>query len=95
MASRTGQTPNLTFSSSSCTNDSPANTESTSHSHYSITMSLLGKKFPGALAGPMTPFFAAGLIVLYGVNSLQNALSNTAEFKNDPRNPNAKAGNSH
>ncbi|KAJ5986108.1 hypothetical protein N7451_010473 [Penicillium sp. IBT 35674x] len=73
-------------------------------------MSLLGKKFPGAL----------GLIVLYGVNSLQNALSNThleyaaqlnlyrdgaamdvvhragrflfepsAEFKNDPRNPNA------
>ncbi|KAJ6092542.1 hypothetical protein N7486_007831 [Penicillium sp. IBT 16267x] len=55
-------------------------------------MSLLGKKFPGALAGPMTPFFAAGLIVLYGVNSLQNALSNTAEFKNDPRNPNAKSG---
>ncbi|KAJ5667067.1 hypothetical protein N7507_002931 [Penicillium longicatenatum] len=52
-------------------------------------MSLLGKKFPGALAKPMTPFFAAGLIVLYGVNSLQNALSNTAEFKNDPRNPNA------
>ncbi|KAI2792487.1 hypothetical protein POX_b02525 [Penicillium oxalicum] len=46
-------------------------------------------------AGPMTPFFAAGVIVLYGVNSLQNALSNTAEFKNDPRNPNAKGGNSH
>ncbi|KAJ5608907.1 hypothetical protein N7528_009474 [Penicillium herquei] len=99
-------------------------------------MSLLGKKFPGALAKPMTPFFAAGLIVLYGVNSLQNVLSNTqirldstldtaivmpwfqerhshspipvqqshsrnqqltldflaAEFKNDPRNPNAKSG---
>ncbi|KAJ5888457.1 hypothetical protein N7495_008498 [Penicillium taxi] len=55
-------------------------------------MSLLGKKFPGALAKPMTPFFAAGLIVLYGVNSLQNALINTAEFKNDPRNPNAKVG---
>ncbi|KAJ5294113.1 hypothetical protein PENANT_c009G03120 [Penicillium antarcticum] len=53
-------------------------------------MSLLGKKFPGAMAKPLTPFFAAGLIVLYGVNSLQNALSNTAEFKNDPRNPNAK-----
>ncbi|KAJ5390097.1 uncharacterized protein N7496_001165 [Penicillium cataractarum] len=88
-------------------------------------MSLLGKKFPGML----------GVIVLYGVNSLQNVLSNTrlgrfwhrsrlfefitilryrptarsltsewhrltieslaAEFKNDPRNPNAKAGNSH
>ncbi|KAJ5212137.1 uncharacterized protein N7498_003783 [Penicillium cinerascens] len=58
-------------------------------------MSLLGKKFPGLLASPMTPFFAAGAIVLYGVNSLQNALSNTAEFKNDPRNPNAKPGNGH
>ncbi|KAJ5551123.1 hypothetical protein N7461_005821 [Penicillium sp. DV-2018c] len=54
-------------------------------------MSLLGKKFPGALSKPLTPFFAAGLIVLYGVNSLQNALSNTAEYKNDPRNPNAQA----
>ncbi|KAJ5989344.1 hypothetical protein N7481_004554 [Penicillium waksmanii] len=71
-------------------------------------MSLLGKKFPGLLGKPMTPFFAAGAIVLYGVNSLQNVLSNTsgptkpftyhrkstaAEFKNDPRNPNAKSGN--
>ncbi|KAJ5386154.1 hypothetical protein N7509_008695 [Penicillium cosmopolitanum] len=88
-------------------------------------MSLLGKKFPGLLGKPMTPFFAAGTlpiyyssmppcpgseyglnirslvladeparaIVLYGVNSLQNVLSNTAEFKNDPRNPNAKSGN--
>ncbi|KAJ5410703.1 uncharacterized protein N7487_005062 [Penicillium crustosum] len=53
-------------------------------------MSLLGKKFPGALSKPMAPFFAAGLIVLYGVNSLQNALSNTAQYQNDPRNPNAK-----
>ncbi|OJK03208.1 F1F0 ATP synthase subunit i [Aspergillus aculeatinus CBS 121060] len=54
-------------------------------------MSLLGKKFPTPVAGPLGPFFAAGLVVLYGVNSLQNALMNTAEFKNDPRNPNAKA----
>ncbi|OQD77823.1 hypothetical protein PENDEC_c002G04280 [Penicillium decumbens] len=58
-------------------------------------MSLLGKKFPGLLGYPMTPFFAAGAIVLYGVNSLQNALSNTAQYKNDPRNPNAKPADGH
>ncbi|RHZ74978.1 hypothetical protein CDV55_109203 [Aspergillus turcosus] len=34
--------------------------------------------------------FVAGVVILYGVNSLANALMNTEEFKNDPRNPNAK-----
>ncbi|KAG2026793.1 hypothetical protein GB937_001583 [Aspergillus fischeri] len=34
--------------------------------------------------------FFAGVVILYGVNSLANALMNTEEFKNDPRNPNAK-----
>ncbi|EAW23897.1 hypothetical protein KXW98_002195 [Aspergillus fumigatus] len=53
-------------------------------------MSLLGKKFPAPVAKPMAPFFAAGVVILYGVNSLANALMNTEEFKNDPRNPNAK-----
>ncbi|KAJ5095620.1 hypothetical protein NUU61_004976 [Penicillium alfredii] len=43
------------------------------------------------LSSDNSPF--SGLIVLYGVNSAQNALSNTAEYKNDPRNPNAKSGN--
>ncbi|GFF98986.1 hypothetical protein IFM61392_00582 [Aspergillus lentulus] len=32
----------------------------------------------------------SGVVILYGVNSLANALMNTEEFKNDPRNPNAK-----
>ncbi|KAL1998530.1 hypothetical protein VTN02DRAFT_6010 [Thermoascus thermophilus] len=53
-------------------------------------MSLLGKKFPAPFAKPMAPFFLAGAIVLYGINSLSNAMLNSAEFKNDPRNPNLK-----
>ncbi|KAK1147412.1 atp18 subunit J of the mitochondrial F1F0 ATP synthase [Aspergillus melleus] len=53
-------------------------------------MSLLGKKFPAPVARPMAPFFAAGAVILYGINSAANAMMNTAEFKNDPRNPNAK-----
>ncbi|KAI9929244.1 hypothetical protein ASPWEDRAFT_168917 [Aspergillus wentii DTO 134E9] len=52
-------------------------------------MPALPKKFPAPVAKPMAPFFAAGAVILYGVNSLANALSQTAEFKNDPRNPNA------
>ncbi|BDD59996.1 hypothetical protein MPDQ_002281 [Monascus purpureus] len=54
-------------------------------------MSLLPKKFPAPVAKPMVPFFAAGLIILYGVNSIGDALMKTDEFKNDPRNPYAKA----
>ncbi|KIN07578.1 hypothetical protein OIDMADRAFT_16218 [Oidiodendron maius Zn] len=53
-------------------------------------MSLLGKKFPAPFARPMAPFFVAGLVIMYGVNAAQTAFMNTAEFKNDPRNPNAK-----
>ncbi|KAB8253221.1 putative mitochondrial F1F0 ATP synthase subunit Atp18 [Aspergillus flavus] len=53
-------------------------------------MSLLGKKFPTPIAKPLGPFFAAGAVILYGINSLGNALANTGEFKNDPRNPNLK-----
>ncbi|PTU25167.1 hypothetical protein P175DRAFT_0554415 [Aspergillus ochraceoroseus IBT 24754] len=53
-------------------------------------MSVIPKKFPTPVAKPMGPFFAAGLVVLYGVNSFANLLMGTAEFKNDPRNPNAK-----
>ncbi|KAH9883365.1 putative mitochondrial F1F0 ATP synthase subunit Atp18 [Xylariomycetidae sp. FL2044] len=59
-------------------------------------MSWLGvvplKKFPAPFAKPLAPFFAAGLIVLYGVNSAQEAMMKSDEFKNDPRNPNARAG---
>ncbi|KAG0650164.1 ATP synthase subunit [Hyphodiscus hymeniophilus] len=50
---------------------------------------LLGKKFPAPVAGPMWPFFAAGLVIMYGINSAQTAMMNSAEFKNDPRNPSA------
>ncbi|OJJ51383.1 hypothetical protein ASPZODRAFT_21854 [Penicilliopsis zonata CBS 506.65] len=58
-------------------------------------MSILPKKFPAPVAKPMFPFFAAGLVILYGVNSFANVLMSTDEFKNDPRNPNRKAGDKH
>ncbi|KAF2229116.1 hypothetical protein EV356DRAFT_435903, partial [Viridothelium virens] len=50
-------------------------------------MSLIGKKFPGPVAQPMAPFYIAGLVVLYGVNSFATAMMKTDEHKNDPRNP--------
>ncbi|PSR76781.1 ATP synthase j chain-domain-containing protein [Coniella lustricola] len=59
-------------------------------------MSWLGvtplKKFPAPVLKPMAPFFAAGLIIAYGINSLQNAAMQSDEWKNDPRNPLAKKG---
>lgn len=54
-------------------------------------MPLLGKKFNAPIAGPMGPFYAAGVVVFYGVWKVQEALSNSEQFKNDPRNPAAKA----
>ncbi|MCJ1431558.1 hypothetical protein MMC27_000911 [Xylographa pallens] len=51
---------------------------------------LLGKKFPGPIAEPMWPFFTAGAIIMYGINSIATGMINTDEFKNDPRNPAAK-----
>ncbi|KAK4157403.1 ATP synthase j chain-domain-containing protein [Chaetomidium leptoderma] len=58
-------------------------------------MSWLGiapfKKFPTPVLRPMAPFLAAAAVIAYGVNSAQNALMGSDEFKNDPRNPNAKA----
>ncbi|KAI0521069.1 putative mitochondrial F1F0 ATP synthase subunit Atp18 [Xylaria bambusicola] len=50
------------------------------------------KKFPAPIMKPLAPFFAAGLIIAYGVNSAQNAMMASDEWKNDPRNPDAKAG---
>ncbi|KAK0726884.1 putative mitochondrial F1F0 ATP synthase subunit Atp18 [Lasiosphaeria miniovina] len=59
-------------------------------------MSWLGitplKKFPTPVLRPMAPFFIAGLVIAYGVNAAQNAMMNSDEFKNDPRNPRAKSG---
>ncbi|KAL2148295.1 hypothetical protein VTH82DRAFT_2443 [Thermothelomyces myriococcoides] len=39
---------------------------------------------------PMAPFLAAAAVIAYGVNSAQNAMMQSNEFKNDPRNPNLK-----
>ncbi|KAI8948359.1 putative mitochondrial F1F0 ATP synthase subunit Atp18 [Xylaria longipes] len=50
------------------------------------------KKFPAPIMKPLAPFFAAGLVIAYGVNSAQNAMMASDEWKNDPRNPNAKSG---
>ncbi|RKU43228.1 hypothetical protein DL546_002267 [Coniochaeta pulveracea] len=45
------------------------------------------KKFPTPVLRPMAPFLAAGLIIAYGINSAQNAMMKSDEWKNDPRNP--------
>ncbi|KAI1379908.1 putative mitochondrial F1F0 ATP synthase subunit Atp18 [Hypoxylon crocopeplum] len=59
-------------------------------------MSWLGitpfKKFPAPVLKPLAPFFAAALIVAYGVNVAQTSMMQSDEWKNDPRNPNAKSG---
>ncbi|KAK3331355.1 ATP synthase subunit J [Apodospora peruviana] len=49
------------------------------------------KKFPAPVLRPMAPFYIAGLVIAYGVNSMQNAMMQGDEWKNDPRNPYAKA----
>ncbi|KAF1819058.1 ATPase, F0 complex, subunit J [Dissoconium aciculare CBS 342.82] len=56
---------------------------------------LLGKKFPAPVLKTMWPFYTAGVIVAYGINSLANTLSNTDEYRNDPRNPNKAAATKH
>ncbi|KEY68006.1 hypothetical protein S40285_01357 [Stachybotrys chlorohalonatus IBT 40285] len=62
-------------------------------------MAFLGasplKKFNAPFFKPHWPFFAAGLIIFWGVNSAQNAMSNSAEWKNDPRNPKSKQVGGH
>ncbi|RPB01446.1 hypothetical protein L873DRAFT_657199 [Choiromyces venosus 120613-1] len=57
---------------------------------------LFGRKWPTPVAKPLAPFFVAGVVIFYGVNSLSNFLASTEEYKNDPRNPRARinaAGN--
>ncbi|KAF1983785.1 putative mitochondrial F1F0 ATP synthase subunit Atp18 [Aulographum hederae CBS 113979] len=53
-------------------------------------MVSLGKKWPAPVATPMAPFYVAGIIVLYGVNATAEALKQSPEWKNDPRNTSAK-----
>ncbi|KAJ1336079.1 ATP synthase j chain [Microdochium nivale] len=50
------------------------------------------KKFPAPILKPLGPFFIAGAIIFYGINSAQNKMMQSDEWKNDPRNPNAKSG---
>ncbi|KAM0704592.1 hypothetical protein Q7P35_008826 [Cladosporium inversicolor] len=40
-------------------------------------MSLLGKKFPVKVVQPMWPFYTAGLVIAYGINSLATTLAAT------------------
>ncbi|TKA51723.1 hypothetical protein B0A55_12094 [Friedmanniomyces simplex] len=54
--------------------------------------SLLGKKYPVPIIRTLWPFFSAGLVIAYGVNSLATRLADTDEFRNDPRNPAIKSG---
>ncbi|KAK8185104.1 ATPase, F0 complex, subunit J [Phyllosticta capitalensis] len=49
-------------------------------------MSFLGRKWPTPVAKPMTPFYVAGIVILYGINAGANAYRQSAEFKDDPRN---------
>ncbi|KAI1170856.1 putative mitochondrial F1F0 ATP synthase subunit Atp18 [Nemania sp. FL0916] len=49
------------------------------------------KKFPAPVAKPLAPFFIAGLVIAYGINSAQNAMMASDEWKDDPRNPNARS----
>ncbi|KAK4186336.1 ATPase, F0 complex, subunit J [Podospora australis] len=62
-------------------------------------MSWLGvkpfKKFPAPVLRPMAPFYIAGLIIAYGINSAQTSMMASDEWKNDPRNPNAKNKPAH
>jgi len=53
-------------------------------------MSYFGRKWPVPVGQPMAPFYIAGVVILYGVNSFAGTLAATDEFKNDPRNPAAK-----
>ncbi|KAK0253749.1 atp18 subunit J of the mitochondrial F1F0 ATP synthase [Friedmanniomyces endolithicus] len=54
--------------------------------------SLLGKKYPVPILRTMWPFYTAGLIVAYGINSFATTLANSDEYRNDPRNPALKSG---
>ncbi|KAK3939741.1 ATPase, F0 complex, subunit J [Diplogelasinospora grovesii] len=49
------------------------------------------KKFPAPVLRPMAPFFVAGLVIAYGVNSAQSAMMQSDEWKNDRRNIYAKS----
>ncbi|OBT67768.1 hypothetical protein VE03_03495 [Pseudogymnoascus sp. 23342-1-I1] len=44
------------------------------------------KKFPAPIAAPLWPFYTAGVVVLYGISQAAGAMSQSDEFKNDPRN---------
>lgn len=52
------------------------------------SMTLFGmRKYPTPVNKPMMPFYVGGVVMLLAINSLAGAMMDTAEFRNDPRNP--------
>ncbi|ODQ50549.1 ATPase, F0 complex, subunit J, partial [Saitoella complicata NRRL Y-17804] len=45
------------------------------------------KKYPTPILRPLWPFFAGGAIVVFGVNSIADAMMKSDQYKDDPRNP--------
>lgn len=45
------------------------------------------RAYPTPIWKPLGPFIIGAGIVFWGVNSLQNAMLESDEFKKDPRNP--------
>jgi len=60
-----------------------------------VLENLFGKKFNTPILKPMGPFFIAGVVVFYGINSFAGVLANSDEFKNDPRNAAARKNAGH
>ncbi|CAB16882.1 F1-FO ATP synthase subunit J [Schizosaccharomyces pombe] len=60
-------------------------------------MSFFGlKRYSTPILKPMLPFFLGGAIVFYGTVKLRDAMMDSAEYRNDPRNPKAgKYGSDH
>ncbi|KAI8146657.1 ATPase, F0 complex, subunit J [Fennellomyces sp. T-0311] len=50
------------------------------------------RKFNAPVLRPAAPFIAGGLTVFYLVAKMQDAMINSDEYKNDPRNPALAAG---
>ncbi|KAG6045441.1 hypothetical protein E4U39_002379 [Claviceps sp. Clav50 group G5] len=53
-------------------------------------MSILGmRRWPAPVLKPMWPFFAAGIFVMYGVNTIQDAVTGGGAAKDDKAKKNA------
>ncbi|KAI8097487.1 ATPase, F0 complex, subunit J [Halteromyces radiatus] len=50
------------------------------------------RKFNTPVVRPVAPFIVGGVTVLYFVAKIQDAMINSDEYRNDPRNPALSAG---